>query len=167
MGRGPGGRPQGAQRPTPGHAHWQAQRPRARDSALCRGLLRPTTAHQASGRRRQLRVQPHGAMAKTTTWGAPGCAEAAVCAFKARASGPAPACPRGTVPPRPRSPVPGPRSGALPSLLVVRRHASAFCPSQLRRLTRTTADTSCVPCATRGRACARRVPGAALRAGRR
>lgn len=37
--------------------------------------------------------------------GAPGCAEAAVCAFKARASGPAPACPRGTVPPRPRSPV--------------------------------------------------------------
>lgn len=108
MGRGPGGRPQGAQRPTPGHAHWQAQRPRARDSALCRGLLRPTTAHQASGRRRQLRVQPHGAMAKTTTWGAPGCAEAAVCAFKARASGPAPACPRGTVPPRPRSPVPGP-----------------------------------------------------------
>lgn len=108
MGRGPGGRPQGAQRPTPGHAHWQAQRPRARDSALCRGLLRPTTAHQASGRRRQLRVQPHGAMAKTTTWGGPGCAEAAVCAFKARASGPAPACPRGTVPPRPRSPVPGP-----------------------------------------------------------
>lgn len=40
--------------------------------------------------------------------GGPGCAEAAVCAFKARASGPAPACPRGTVPPRPRSPVPGP-----------------------------------------------------------
>lgn len=56
------------------------------------------------------------------------------------------------------SPVPGPRSGALPSLLVVRRHASAFCPSQLRRLTRTTADTSCVPCATRARACARRCP---------
>lgn len=108
VGRGPGGRPQGAQRPTPGHAHWQAQRPRARDSALCRGLLRPTTAHQASGRRRQLPVQPHGAMAKTTTWGGPGCAEAAVCAFKARASGPAPACPRGTVPPRPRSSVPGP-----------------------------------------------------------
>lgn len=105
VGRGPGGRPQGAQRPTPGHAHWQAQRPRARHSVLCRGLLRPTTAHQASGRRRQLRVQPHGAMAKTTTWGALGCAEAAVCAFKARASGPAPACPRGTVPPRPRSPV--------------------------------------------------------------
>lgn len=108
MGRGPGGRPQGAQRPTPGHAHWQAQRPRARDSALCRGLLRPTTAHQASGRRRQLCVQPHGAMAKTTTWGAPG-AQRLLCApSKHEPPGPAPACPRGTVPPRPRSPVPGP-----------------------------------------------------------
>lgn len=110
MGRGPGGRPQGAQGPTPGHAHWQAQRPRARDSVLCRGLLRPMTAHQASGRRRQLRVQPHGAMAKTTTWGAPG-AQRLLCApSKHEPPGRlrhAPGAPSLPVP-GPRSPVPGP-----------------------------------------------------------
>lgn len=159
MGRGPGGRPQGAQRPTPGHAHWQAQRPRARDSALCRGLLRPTTAHQASGRRRQLRVQPHGAMAKTTTWGAPG-AQRLLCA-------PSKHEPPGRLrraPGAPSLPVPGPRSP-------VRRPSftSRGAPTRLCFLPLATEETDeddgrhvlCAVCHARSgvcQACARRCP---------
>lgn len=159
MGRGPGGRPQGAQRPTPGHAHWQAQRPRARDSALCRGLLRPTTAHQASGRRRQLRVQPHGAMAKTTTWGPPG-AQRLLCA-------PSKHEPPGRLrhaPGAPSLPVPGPRSP-------VRRPSftSRAAPTRLCFLPLATEETDeddgrhvlCAVCHARSgvcQACARRCP---------
>lgn len=69
----------------------------------------------------------------------------------------------------PSLPVPGPRSPVRRPSFTSRGAPTRLCflPLELRRLTRTTADTSCVPCATRGRACARRVPGAALRAGRR
>lgn len=60
----------------------------------------------------------------------------------------------------PSLPVPGPRSPVRRPSFTSRGAPTRLCflPLQLRRLTRTTADTSCVPCATRARACARRCP---------